>query len=81
MCLPSLQTVNVFPPLLSAFLGRALVADFPPDLLQNSLFRLVREMKRMRGRGQDPMQKKGIREAKTGLEESGGDATGSGCLD
>lgn len=58
MRLPPLETVNIFPSLLSTLLGRALVADFPPDLLQNSLFRLVRKMKRMRGRGQDPVGKK-----------------------
>lgn len=47
--LPSLQTINVFPPLLPTFLSRVLVADFPPDLLQNPLFKLVREMKHTGG--------------------------------
>lgn len=45
--LPSLQTINVLPLLLPTFLSRVLVAYFPPDLLQNPLFKLVREMKHM----------------------------------
>lgn len=45
--LPSLQTINIFPLLLPTFLSRVFVADFPPDLFQNPLFKLVREMKRM----------------------------------
>ena len=48
--LPSLQTINIFPPLLPTFLSRVLVADFPPDLLQNPLFKLVREMKHTGGK-------------------------------
>lgn len=45
--LPSFQTVNVFPLLPPTFLSRALVADLPPDLLQNPLLKLVTEMKQM----------------------------------
>lgn len=45
--LPSFQTVNVFPLLLPTFLSRALVADLPPDLLQNPLLKLVTEMKQV----------------------------------
>lgn len=56
--LPSLQAVDVFPLLLPTFLSRALVADFPPDLLQNALFKLVRVMKVMRGNRQKRSERK-----------------------
>lgn len=66
--LPSLQTINIFPLLLPTFLSRVLVADFPPDLLQNLLFKLVREMKHMGGEGQERMKKKRVSEGKLGWE-------------
>lgn len=45
--IPFFQAIDIFPFLLPTFLSWALVADFPPDLFQNSLFKLVREMKHM----------------------------------
>lgn len=45
--IPFFQAIDIFPFLLPTFLSWALVADFPPDLFQNSLLKLVREMKHM----------------------------------
>jgi len=64
--LPSLQTINIFSLLLPTFLSWVLVADFPPDLLQNPFFKLVRVIKHMGGPGQEGRKKERGSESKLG---------------
>lgn len=53
LIIPSLQTINIFTFLFPAFLSGVLVTDFPADLLQNPLFKLVTEIKQLGGQGRD----------------------------
>lgn len=46
---PSFQTMHIVPPLLPALLGGSFVPYLPPDLLQSSLFQLVKTETRERG--------------------------------